>query len=67
MGFDVTQRSAIIYESGSEPFTSTTLAGIGQAVAGVMQNPSETATRFVKVLSIQSCQNELLQALSKML
>ena len=62
MGFDVTQRSAIIYDSGSEPFSGTTLAGVGQAVAGVTQNPSETANRFVKVLSIQTCQTELLQA-----
>lgn len=62
MGFDVAHCSAIIYDSGTEMFTGTTLEGIGQAVVGVLQNPKETANRFVKAQSIQTCQNELLEA-----
>ncbi len=62
MGFDIAQRSAVIYDAGSERFTGTTLEGIGQAVVGVLLRPDETANRFVKVLSIRTCQNELLEA-----
>jgi hypothetical protein len=63
MGFDVTTRQATIYDEGVEYFTGTTLEGIGQSVAGVLQRPEETANRFVRVLSIKTCQSELLDAL----
>ncbi|RHZ70206.1 hypothetical protein CDV55_107546 [Aspergillus turcosus] len=62
MGFDVARCSAIIYDSGTERFTGTTLEGIGQSVVGVLQHPDETANRFVKAQSIITCQNELLDA-----
>jgi hypothetical protein len=62
MGFNIAQCSAIIYDSGTEQFTGTTLEGIGQAVVGVLQHLDETANRFVKARSIQTCQNELLEA-----
>lgn len=65
MGFDVAKSSAIIYDKGQEYFTGTTLEGIGQSVVGVLQHPAETANRFVKVLSIKTCQNDLLQAFEK--
>ncbi|EPS27631.1 hypothetical protein PDE_02575 [Penicillium oxalicum 114-2] len=65
MGFDIAQYSAIIYDSGTEKFTATTLAGIGQSVVGVLQHPDETANRFVKVLSIITTQNELLEAFQR--
>ncbi|RHZ58380.1 uncharacterized protein CDV56_102937 [Aspergillus thermomutatus] len=62
MVFDVVRCSAIIYDSGTEQFTGTTLEGIGQSVVGVLQHPDRTANRFVKAQSIITCQNELLQA-----
>ncbi|KAF4343501.1 hypothetical protein FBEOM_2527 [Fusarium beomiforme] len=65
MGFDIKNRSAIIYDEGKEYFTGTTLEGIGQSVVGVLQHPEETANRHVKVLSIKTCQNELLGAFQK--
>jgi hypothetical protein len=63
MGFNVSDYSAIIYDQGVERFTGTTLEGIGQAVVGVFQSPEATANRFVTVQSIETCQNELLEAL----
>lgn len=65
MGFDVAKQIATIYDDGTEYFTGTTLAGIGQAVVGVMQHPQETANRFAKVRSIKTCQKELLDAFQK--
>ncbi|KAG9707177.1 NAD(P)-binding protein, partial [Aureobasidium melanogenum] len=65
MGFDVQNHKAIIYDKGTEKFTGTTLQGIGQAVVGTLQNSEATANRFLKVQSIQTCQNELLEAFEK--
>lgn len=65
MGFDVVNSTAIIYGAGEEYFTGTTLDGIGQSVVGVLQHPDETVNRFVKILSVKTCQNELLQAFEK--
>ncbi|THC87881.1 hypothetical protein EYZ11_012671 [Aspergillus tanneri] len=65
MGFDIARCSALIYDSGTEKFTATTLAGIGQSVVGVLQHPDETANRFVKVLSIITNQTELLEAFQR--
>ncbi|VTT77826.1 unnamed protein product [Fusarium fujikuroi] len=65
MGFDIKNRTAIIYDQGEGYFTGTTLQGIGQSVLGVLQHPDETANQHVKVLSIKTCQNELLEAFQK--
>ncbi|TGJ80540.1 hypothetical protein E0Z10_g8222 [Xylaria hypoxylon] len=65
MGFNIAERRATIYDAGTEEFTGTTLEGIGQSVVGVLQHPSETANRFVKVRSIQISQNSLLAAFQK--
>jgi hypothetical protein len=62
MGFDIAHRSAIIYDQGTEPFTGVTLAGIGQSVVGILQNPDETRNRHLCVQSIQTCQNDILAA-----
>ncbi|KAF5626041.1 hypothetical protein F52700_8756 [Fusarium sp. NRRL 52700] len=65
MGYDIKNQTAIIYDQGQEYFTGTTLKGIGQSVVGVLQHPEETANQHVKVLSIKTCQNELLEAFQK--
>jgi hypothetical protein len=65
MGFDVKSHHAVIYDSGTEPFTGTTLSGIGQAVVGTLSNPHSTANRFLAVQSICTTQNELLAAFEK--
>ena len=65
MGFDVKNSSATIYDAGDEMFTGTTLEGIGQSVVGVLRHPDQTANRFVNVRSINTCQNELLEAFER--
>lgn len=65
MGFDVMNCASTIYDDGTEIFTGTTLEGVGQSVVGVSRNPAETVNRFVNVRSINTCQNELLQAFRK--
>ncbi|KAM0427918.1 hypothetical protein ACHAPT_007378 [Fusarium lateritium] len=62
MGFDISNKTALIYDFGTEKFTGTTLEGIGQSVVGILQHPEATANRYVKVMSIKPSQNELLEA-----
>ena len=62
MGFDISTNTAIIYDSGTERFTGTTLEGIGQAAVGLLDHQEATANRFVKCRSVETCQNELLDA-----
>lgn len=62
MGFDVSKHLALIYDAGTEQFTGTTLEGIGRSVVGIFQHLDETKNRFVKVMSLRTCQNELLEA-----
>ncbi|KAI3400111.1 hypothetical protein diail_4341 [Diaporthe ilicicola] len=62
MGFNINDHSVTIYDKGEESFTGTTLEGIAQSVVGVLTHPEETENRFVKVMSIKTCQNKLLQA-----
>lgn len=53
--------STPIYDGGDVPVSSTTLAGIGRAVAGVLQKPEETKNRPVYVAEVQFTQNQLLE------
>ncbi|KAF2204783.1 NAD(P)-binding protein [Delitschia confertaspora ATCC 74209] len=62
LGFNIQDRKATIYDSGTEAFTGTTLRGIAAAVVGILNHPDETANKYLRVRSIQTCQNELLAA-----
>jgi len=62
-GFALRKKTATIYDSGNEPFTATTLANIGKAVAAALKRPEETKNRWVQINSIKTTQNELLATL----
>ena len=51
--------AALIFDGGDVPFSATTLAGAGKAVAGVLQHPSETKNRYVYVAEAVVTQNQL--------
>lgn len=57
------KKEAIVYDSGTERFTGTTLNGIAQAIVGILQHPEDTANRYLCVRSIETCQNDLLREL----
>lgn len=61
-GFDIANRRAIIYDSGTERFTATTLAGIASAVVGVLRHAPDSTNRHLLVRSVETCQNEVLAA-----
>lgn len=53
--------STRIFDGGDVPASSTTLAGVGRAVAGVLKHPEETKNRHVFVEEVQFTQNQLLK------
>ncbi|KAJ5227626.1 oxidoreductase CipA [Penicillium citrinum] len=53
--------STSIYDGGDVPVSSTTLAGIGRAVAGTLQKAEETKNRHVYTANVQFTQNQVLQ------
>lgn len=47
LGIDLVAKKATIVDSGDEPFSTTNLALIGQAVAGILKKPEETANKYL--------------------
>ncbi|KAF8244888.1 NAD(P)-binding protein [Wilcoxina mikolae CBS 423.85] len=62
MGFSIPDRTARLYDTGNEPITGTTMAGIGNAVTGILQRPAATANKFLRVRSLQVTQKDILAA-----
>ncbi|KAI3324989.1 putative isoflavone reductase family protein CipA [Xylariaceae sp. AK1471] len=60
LGIDVPKRRAEIISGGDTPTYYTTLEMIGQATAGVLLHPAETANRSVFIHSVVKTQNQLL-------
>jgi uncharacterized protein YbjT (DUF2867 family) len=58
---DLKGPSTRIFDGGDVPVSSTTLAGVGRAVAGVLKYPEETRNRHVFVEEVQFTQNQLLK------
>jgi len=52
--------STPIYDGGDTVFSTTTLAGIGRAIAGVLEHPDETKNRNVYISQAEVTQNKLL-------
>lgn len=65
LGFDIQNRSAMIWDSGDKTFTLTNLSTVGKAVVAVLQNAAEYTNKYVYVGSVTTSQNEILAALQK--
>ncbi|KAL5627793.1 hypothetical protein BROUX41_002541 [Berkeleyomyces rouxiae] len=64
-GFDTEAKSAAIIDSGNERFAASTLADVGEGVAGILSHLSETANKYVAIQTFETSQNEILAALEK--
>jgi uncharacterized protein YbjT (DUF2867 family) len=63
---NVKARTAELCDGGDRPFSTTSLAGIGKAVVGVLQHPDETKNRAVKVHEAVLTQNRLVNIAEKL-
>ena len=65
-GIGVSNAKATLYDAGdSTQLSTTTLAGVGKAVVGVLQHPTETANRPVYVASTTTTQKAMVEAAEK--
>ena len=53
--------STPIYDGGDTLFSTTTLAGIGKAVVGILRHPEETKNRYVYVSQANITQNKIIE------
>lgn len=60
-GFDAKAKKATIYDSGNEPFQTSSLSLIAKAVASVLKHPQETANKYLSIASFQPSLNEILR------
>lgn len=65
-GFYLKTNSATIYGDGNQPASVTTLSSSGQAVAGILSKPQETANKRIYVASFTPTQNEVLAVLEEL-
>ncbi|KAI8630138.1 putative isoflavone reductase family protein CipA [Xylariaceae sp. FL1651] len=59
LGIDVPKKRVEVISGGDTPVYYTTLEGVGQATAGVLLHPAETANRPVFINSVVKTQNQL--------
>ncbi|KAJ5635885.1 uncharacterized protein N7484_009198 [Penicillium longicatenatum] len=62
---DLTSPTPEIYDGGNQKFSTTTLAGVGQAIAGVLKNLDATSNKAIFVSSAEVSQKELLDIAGK--
>ncbi|KAJ5748242.1 uncharacterized protein N7511_009938 [Penicillium nucicola] len=63
--FDLSNRTATIWDSGNKRFTMTNADQLGQSVVSVLENPQETENQYLFVASVETSQREIVAALEK--
>ncbi|GLB07064.1 hypothetical protein AtubIFM57258_002385 [Aspergillus tubingensis] len=63
LGFDIKNKSALIWDGGATSFTLTNEKQLGKAVLSVVLQPEETKNRFLYIASIETTHNEVLKTL----
>ena len=58
---DLKGRKASLFDGGDRPFSTTTLSGVGKAVAGVLKHPDQTKNRAVYVHEAILTQNGIMK------
>ncbi|ROW14205.1 hypothetical protein VPNG_04329 [Cytospora leucostoma] len=61
VSFDAKAKKATIYDSGNEPFQTTTVGLVAKAVASILKHPQETANKYLLIASFQPTLNQILQ------
>lgn len=64
---NVREHSTCLWDGGERPFSTTSLATVGRAVAAVLQHPAETANRMVYVQDTALTQRQISKLAQKAL
>ncbi|KAM0252766.1 hypothetical protein ACHAQJ_007604 [Trichoderma viride] len=62
-GFDLKNHSAVFVNEGTQPFSTTILPTVGNAIASVLTHASETENKRIFVQSFRTTQKQLLEIL----
>jgi hypothetical protein len=65
LGFDLAKTEATLFDGGERPISTTTLADPGQAIVGVLQNPSDTRNKVIYVQTARVSQLQLLRIIEE--
>lgn len=65
MGHNISEQTALIFNDGNQPWSTTTLTTIGLAVKNAMLIPEETANRYLYIDSFTVSQNQVVASLEK--
>lgn len=65
MGYDVAGRKATIWDSGNVRFSTTTCATVATSVIKVLNNPNNTANKYLYISSFERSMNSILASLEK--
>lgn len=63
--FDISTRTATIWDGGDKSFTLTNEKQLGRSVISVLEHPRETSNQYLYVASVETTQNEIVTALEK--
>ncbi|KAM0280126.1 hypothetical protein ACHAO9_011391 [Fusarium lateritium] len=58
---NIKERKFRLVDSGNEPYSTSTLAFIGDAVATILKKPVETANKYLNIAGVTTTQNEVLE------
>ncbi|KAJ4258090.1 hypothetical protein NW762_008230 [Fusarium torreyae] len=58
---NIKDRKVRLVDSGNEPYSTTTLAFVGDAVAAILKKPDETANKYLDIAGVTTTQNEVLK------
>jgi hypothetical protein len=63
LGTSLKNRTAIITDSGNEPYLTTTIPQIALAITSVLSHPAETLNKYLMITSWITTQNKVVEAL----
>ncbi|KAG5745424.1 hypothetical protein H9Q69_012340 [Fusarium xylarioides] len=58
---NIKDRKIRITDSGNEPYSTTSLAFIGEAVVAILKKPEETKNKYLNIAGVTTTQNEVLK------
>ncbi|RGP77047.1 hypothetical protein FLONG3_4876 [Fusarium longipes] len=58
---DIKNRKFRIVDSGNEPYSTSSLAFVGKAVAAILKKPETTANMYLNIAGVTTTQNEVLK------
>ncbi|CZR64413.1 related to NmrA-like family protein [Phialocephala subalpina] len=62
LGTSILNHTTTIIDSGNEPYITTTIPQIARAIVSVLQQPSQTANKYLTITSFSTTQNMILAA-----